>query len=62
MIAPVRKGTKVGDVTIYYDNNKILTIKILTTEEVKKKGILDYIFEISKNYGNYLKALIWAIS
>ena len=41
-----------------YDNHIILKISILTKEEVKKKGIVDYILEMGKNYSNYLELVI----
>ena len=58
LIAPIAENTKVGEVTIYYDNHSILSINILTAERVEKKTILDYICEISKNYGIYLEQVI----
>lgn len=58
LIAPVEVDTKIGEVTVYYDNHIILKIGILTTEEVKKKGIIDYILEMGKNYSNYLELVI----
>ena len=51
LIAPVEKNTKIGEVTIFYDNNIILKIGIVTCEDVKKKGIIDYILQILK-WGN----------
>lgn len=58
LIAPVKENTKIGEVTILYNNHNILQVGILTQEEIRKKGILDYIYEISKNYGNYLEQVI----
>ena len=58
LIAPVEVNTKIGEVTVYYDNHIILKIGILTAEEVNKKGIIDYILEMGKNYSNYLKLVI----
>ena len=58
LIAPIKKDTKVGEVTCLYDNNIILNIGILTSEELKKKGILEYITEIIKNYNKYLEEVI----
>lgn len=58
LIAPVEVNTKIGEVTVYYDNHIILKISILTAEEVNKKGIIDYILEMGKNYSNYLKLVI----
>ena len=53
--APVEINTKIGEVTFLYNNHIILKINILTAEAVKKKGIKDYILEITRNYGNYLE-------
>lgn len=58
LVAPVEANTKIGTVTVLYNNHNILEIDILTTEEVKKKGIIDYIFEMSKNYNSYLETVI----
>ena len=56
--APVGKNTKIGEVTIFYDNHIILKVGIKTDEEVRKKGITDYILEIARNYGSYLEKVI----
>ena len=58
LIAPVKEGTKVGSLSISYDNKKIQETDILTAEEVNKKGILDYILQMSKNYNCYLEKLL----
>lgn len=58
LVAPIQKNTKIGEVTVSYDNHNILNINILTTEKVEKKWIIDYIFEMSKNYNNYLEEVI----
>ena len=58
LVAPVIENTKIGEVTITYDRNIIVKIEILTEEEVKKKNILDYIIEITKNYSCYLEEVI----
>ena len=50
LIAPVKAETKIGTLIISYDNKKIQEVDILTVEEVKKKGILDYILQMTKNY------------
>ena len=41
-----------------YGENEILSLEILTDEKVRKKGILDYIYEITKDYSCYLEELI----
>lgn len=58
LIAPVEINTKIGELTILYDNNIISKINILTSEKVRKKGIFDYIFEMSKDYSCYLEEVI----
>ena len=58
LTAPVEVDTKIGEVTVIYDNHIILKIGILTKEEVKKKGIIDYMLEMGKNYSNYLELVI----
>ena len=58
LVAPVAKNTKIGEVTISYDNHIILKIDILTAETIRKKGIVDYIFEMSKNYSGYLEEVM----
>ena len=58
LTAPIKENTKIGEVTVFYGNHIILKIDILTAETVRKKGIVDYIFEMSKNYSNYLEKVI----
>lgn len=58
LVAPVEENTKIGRVTVLYNNHNILEIDILTAEYIKKKGIIDYIFEISKKYNSYLETVI----
>lgn len=50
LIAPVEENTKIGEVTILYDNNIISEIGIITTEKTNKKGIKEYIVEILKSF------------
>ena len=58
LIAPVEKNTKIGDVTVSYGEHTILKIGILTDENVEKKNIGTYIFEIIQNYGKYLEKIL----
>ncbi len=58
LIAPVAENTKVGEVTIFYEEHSILKIDILVAEKIEKKGILDYILEMTENYSNYLEKII----
>ena len=53
--APIKKDTSIGEVTIFYDSNIILKIEILISEEINKKGILDYIVEFGKEYTGYIE-------
>ena len=57
LIAPIEKNIKIGEVTFLYEQNIILKIAIITDEEVRKKGVLDYIIEIFKNYNSYLEEI-----
>lgn len=50
LIAPVEENTKIGEVTILYDNNIISRVGILTTEKVSKKGIKEYVVEMLKAF------------
>lgn len=50
LIAPVEENTKIGEVTIIYDNNIISRIGILTTEKINKKGIKEYMVEMIKAF------------
>ena len=50
LIAPVEENTKIGEVTILYDNNIILKIGILTTEKTNKKGIKEYVVDMLKAF------------
>ena len=58
LIAPVEKDTKIGELTLSYENEDILNISILVDEEVRKKGVLDYILEITRNYSCYLEKML----
>lgn len=58
LIAPIKEETKIGRLIVYYGDTEIVEIDILTDEEVNKKGILNYILEMSKNYNCYLEKLL----
>lgn len=58
LIAPVKINTKIGEVKVLYGENEISSLEILADEKVRKKGILDYIYEITKDYSCYLEELI----
>ena len=56
--APVQNGAVIGKLIVSYDDKCILEINIITKEEIKKKGIENYIYEIFKNYKDYLEQTI----
>lgn len=58
LLAPIKKQDKIGEVNVIYNNNTILTINMVATEEIHRKGIMDYMLEIGKNYHSYLKKVI----
>ena len=58
LIAPVNINTTIGEVVVIYDNKIILKVKILADNYIEKKGLFDYIFEITKCYNSYLEEVI----
>lgn len=58
LIAPIEENTKIGELTFFYGEEVILNIPILTAEKVRKKGITDYILEITRNYSCYIEKMI----
>lgn len=50
LVSPIEKNTKIGEVTILYDNNIISRVGILTTEKVSQKGIKEYVVEILRSF------------
>lgn len=50
LVSPIEKNTKIGEVTILYDNNIILKIGILTSEQINKKGIKEYVVDMLKAF------------
>ena len=58
LIAPVQENTKIGELTFLYGEEVILNIPILTAEKVRKKGVVDYILEMTRNYSCYLEKMI----
>ena len=55
--APVKKGTKIGELTIYYKGEIINKINIVNLNEVNKKRIENYILDFASNYDNYLEKI-----
>lgn len=52
--APLLKNSKIGYVDIKINNKTISTVDILTKEEVRKKDIADYLFEMIGAYSHML--------
>lgn len=46
--APIAKNAQIGEISVYYKDKIILKIGILTSEEIKKKGIVDYTIQMLK--------------
>lgn len=57
LIAPVEEKTQIGELIIFYKEEKILKIPITTAESIRKKKMTDYILEITKNYSRYLEKI-----
>lgn len=47
--APVAKETKIGNIIVKYQDKIIETVDIVTKEEIKKKNILNYMFQFFEN-------------
>ena len=47
IVAPVEKGTKIGELSIIIKDEEIMKIDIIASEDVNKKGIFDYLSEIA---------------
>ena len=58
LVAPIDENSVIGKLIVLYNENVISQISVLTAESVKKKGVLDYIFEIYKDYSDYLERAI----
>lgn len=58
LIAPVEENTKIGELIFVYGEEIIINIPILTAEKIRKKRIIDYILEMTRNYGCYLEEMI----
>ena len=57
LIAPVEENVKIGELQVMYGEEIILNIPILTAERVRKKGIVEYMLEMTRNYSCYLEKL-----
>lgn len=58
LIAPVKENEKIGELSILYGKDTIISIPILTKEEIRKKGVIEYILEMTRNYCSYLEKVI----
>lgn len=52
--APLPRGTKIGNLIIKNKKEIIETIDILTKEEIKRKNVLNYMFQFFENLPTYL--------
>ena len=43
---PMKKGSYVGEIKIFFDNNLIFSLKFTTMEDVKSKGVIERFFDI----------------
>ena len=48
--APVYQNTKVGEITLKLYDEEILKSDILIAKTIEKKTVLDYLYDIIKNY------------
>jgi len=58
LVAPVEEKTKIGELILKYGEQIITNIPIITAEKIRKKGIIDYMLELTKNYVDYLEELM----
>lgn len=56
--APIEKGEKIGEVQVIVDGEKKQMISILVKEEVTRKGVWDYLYEIMKQYPMFIENAI----
>lgn len=50
LVAPVKKGDAVGKIVYYYGEKEIGQVKIVSVQEVKKAGYLDYLNKCKVNF------------
>lgn len=48
IVAPLEKGSEVGEIKIFFDKNLIFSLKFITIEDVEAKGVIDKFFDILK--------------
>ena len=56
--APIQENRSIGNLVVSYDKMVLSNIPILTAESIRKKGMMDYIIEIGKNYNYYLQEVV----
>ena len=55
--APIYENTIIGNIEIYSNNEIIMVLDILTSNTIQKKNIMDYTFELFKNYSSILNSI-----
>lgn len=48
--APIEYYKEIGKIHVILNEKEIMTVPIITTEEIKRKSILDYFYNIMQNY------------
>ena len=56
--APVAANTTIGKLALIVDNTEYFKVDILNSNEINKKTIFDYFFDLIFNYISYLKYII----
>ncbi len=46
IVAPMPKGTEVGEIKIFFDKNLLFSLKFTTIDDVETKGVLERFFDI----------------
>lgn len=58
IIAPIHKGSRLGNIQIISDSNVIFNIDILASNNIPKKTIVDYLYIFLQNYTHTLENII----
>ncbi len=58
LVAPIEENARIGSLVLLYENNEILSVDILTTDSIRKKNIIDYVLEITRNFSCYVENVI----
>lgn len=58
LVAPIRKNQKLGEIIIKMEGKQIETIEIKCPEEIKRKNIIEYMFEMLNNQKKYVEIKI----